>query len=97
MSIIQQIEDLTAQANEAVREAHASGANWAEARNADAHINAQIRELILDELDYGFNDQVKSLLWSKAWEDGHSSGYTEILNVGYDLAAFLRDAIAASK
>lgn len=48
------------------------------------------RQDLLEEL--GVTDHPKAdLLISKAWELGHSSGYSEVVNWAYDLVDFLRD------
>lgn len=48
------------------------------------------RQDLLEEL--GITDHPKAdLLISKAWELGHSSGYSEVVNWAWDLVDFLRD------
>lgn len=55
------------------------------AHNAEnARIAAEFRKDLFDDL--GITDNPKrDLLYAKAYERGHSSGYSEIANVAYDL------------
>lgn len=58
--------------------------------NEAMRLQDAFRQDLLEEL--GVTDHPKAdLLISKAWELGHSSGYSEVVNWAYDLVDFLRD------
>ena len=91
MDVYEQIQNLNEEINRAEREARANGASRAECHQASADARQQIKDVILEEAAYDFTPAVRDVIWGKAWEDGHSSGYSEILNEAYNLAGFLRD------
>lgn len=41
--------------------------------------------------------QTQDMIWRKAWEDGHSSGYSEVENYYMDLASFAEDAVTQNR
>lgn len=45
------------------------------------------------EEEYGFNQKTIQLVFSKAYEDGHSSGYEEIISYAVDYAEFVSDIL----
>lgn len=42
-----------------------------------------------------WNQNVKNIVWSRAWEEGHSSGLSETLGCYEDLVYFVQDLLSS--
>jgi hypothetical protein len=62
-----------------------------EAYNAETgRLQELFRQDFYAELGIELNPK-RATLFSKAWEHGHSSGYSEVMNCGYDLVELIED------
>lgn len=55
-----------------------------------ARLEAQFKQDFFVELDIVGHPKADKL-YSKAWEHGHSAGYQEVMNYGYDLVDLIKD------
>jgi hypothetical protein len=62
-----------------------------------ADIEAQWKEYLVYEYGYDLPESVQKSVFSRAWEAGHSSGYTEVEYHYQEDAEFAREVIAATR
>lgn len=58
-------------------------------------LEAQWRAWLADEYASDLSSVAQSLIYTKAWEDGHSSGYNDVEHYYSEHADFARQVIAA--
>ncbi len=58
-------------------------------QTVDAEIHDNFRKDLFEDLGIS-NNPKKDLLYSKAWENGHSAGFSEVYNVACDLVDLIK-------
>lgn len=80
--------------DDAVMEKSIDGDAYAAARKTYNDEAARLQELFkqdfFKELGIELNSK-RETLFAKAWEHGHSAGFSEVMNCGYDLVSLIED------
>ncbi len=64
--------------------------NWAAKTNYDAAVRSAFSEVLAeDHAPEGLSEKQRKVLFDKAWEQGHASGYHSVENEYIDLAEFV--------
>ncbi|WP_301003234.1 hypothetical protein [uncultured Duncaniella sp.] len=84
----QQVEDHNARRSQVMQERRQREAACHQQFSDDLH------QYIADELEVPADGKVASLVYNKAWEDGHAAGYNEVLYHANDYIQLIRDTAA---
>lgn len=63
---------------------------------AVAELEAQWREWLFQEHADDFSTEAAKIIFSRAWEEGHAGGYSEVEMYFIDLVALVRDVNRAN-